>query len=157
MSEPIVEVLASKEVVAGIATFVVAFLTLLVAFIRWGVAWVNRKVVSIQTQMADISESASKAETEARGAREGVTNSHGTHLRDDLDEVRAGMKTLVRKVNEIDRARMEEARSRERRDQRAEDQIDGLRLDVRALTASAEKTHERLETRLECLESSRKH
>nr|DAH25703.1 MAG TPA: Protein of unknown function (DUF2746) [Caudoviricetes sp.] len=107
--------------------------------------------------MTDISESASKAETEARGAHEGVTNSHGTHLRDDLDEVRAGMKTLVRKVDEIERARMEEAHSRERRDQRAEDQIDGLRLDVRALTASAEKTHERLETRLECLESSRKH
>ena len=157
MNEPIVEVLASKEVVAGIATFVVAFLTLLGAFIRWLIAWVNRKILSLQTQMADISESASKAETEARGAREGVTNSHGTHLRDDLDEVRAGMKTLMRKVDGIEKARLEDARSRERRDQRAEDQIDGLRLDVRALTASAEKTHERLETRLECLESSRKH
>lgn len=106
--------------------------------------------------MADISESASKAETEARGAREGVTNSHGTHLRDDLDEVRAGMKTLMRKVDGIEKARAQDARSRERRDQRAEDQIDGLRLDVRALTASAEKTHERLESRLECLESSSK-
>ena len=88
MNEPIFEVLTSKEVVAGIAALAVAFLTLLGAFIRWGVAWVNRKILSLQTQMADISESASKAETEARGAREGVTNTHGTHLRDDLDEVR---------------------------------------------------------------------
>ena len=157
MSGPIVEILASKEVVAGITAFAVAFLTLLVGFVRWLVAWVNRKIVSLQAQMAGISESASKAETEARGAREGVTNSHGTHLRDDLDEVRAGMKTLVLKIDGIERARVEDARSRERRDQRAEDQIDGLRLDVRALTASAEKTHERLETRLECLESSREH
>ncbi len=156
MNEPIFEVLTSKEVVAGIAALVVAFLTLLGAFIRWGVVGGKRKVVGLRTQMADISESASKAETEARGAREGVTNSHGTHLRDDLDEVRAGMKTLMRKVDGIEKARAQDAQSRERRDQRAEDQIDGLRLDVRALTASAEKTHERLETRLECLESSSK-
>ncbi len=149
MNEPIFEVLTSKEVVAGIAALAVAFLTLLGAFIRWGVAWVNRKILSLQTQMADISESASKAETEARGAREGVTNTHGTHLRDDLDEVRDLQLDQGVKLAAIAAKLDQQAEAQERRDRRAEDQIDGLRDDLRQVNESAAREHRVIHARID--------
>ena len=84
-----------------------------------------------------------------------TTNSHGTHIRDDLDEVRDAVDTILRRMDAAELARIEERDTRERRDRRAEDQIDGMRDDIRSLTASAERAHARLDERVTALEAAR--
>ena len=84
-----------------------------------------------------------------------TTNSHGTHIRDDLDEVRDAVDTILRRMDAAELARIEERDTRERRDRRAEDQIDGMRDDIRSLTASAERAHARLDERVTALEAAK--
>lgn len=75
---------------------------------------------------------------------EQVTNEHKTNLRDDVTR-------LSQKVDLVLDEMSSEKESREYRDKRAETQIDGLRDDVRALTARAESEHKVIHDRITAL------
>ena len=123
---------------------------------RWARAWVELRIAALSRQISEASASASEAASQASRAREGVTNEHGSHLRDDLDEVRASVHAILDRMDAAEMARREDEDARERRDRRAEDQIDGLRDDMRALSASADRTHTRIEDRIRTLEDTLK-
>ena len=135
-SAPIVEILTSQEVAGAVGILVLALLGLAVAAARWARAWVEGRLASLHTQIEGAAAAAEVAAEQAGAAREGVTNAHGTHLRDDVDELRAGLATVLERMDAAELARLAEAEARERRDRRAEDQLDGLRDDLRAAAAS---------------------
>lgn len=151
-SAPIVEILTSQEVAGAVGILVLALLGLAVAAARWARAWVEGRLASLHTQIEGAAAAAEVAAEQAGAAREGVTNAHGTHLRDDVDELRAGLATVLSRMDAAEMARLAEAEARERRDRRAEDQLDGLRDDLRAAAASTERRIGSLDTRLSALE-----
>lgn len=151
-SAPIVEILTSQEVVGAVGVLVLALLGLAVAAARWARAWVEGRLGALHTQIEGAAAAAEVAAEQAGAAREGVTNAHGTHLRDDVDELRAGLATVLERMDAAELARLAEAEARERRDRRAEDQLDGLRDDLRASTASTEQRISSLDTRVSALE-----
>lgn len=151
-SAPIVEILTSQEVAGAVGILVLALLGLAVAAARWARAWVEGRLASLHTQIEGAAAAAEVAAEQAGAAREGVTNAHGTHLRDDVDELRAGLATVLERMDAAELARLAEAEARERRDRRAEDQLDGLRDDLRAAAASTERRIGSLDTRLSALE-----
>ena len=151
-SAPIVEILTSQEVAAAVGVLVLALLGLAVAAARWARAWVEGRLGALHTQIEGAAAAAEVAAEQAGAAREGVTNAHGTHLRDDVDELRAGLATVLERMDAAEMARLAEAEARERRDRRAEDQLDGLRDDLRAAAASTERRIGSLDTRLSALE-----
>lgn len=151
-SAPIIEILTSQEVAGAVGILVLALLGLAVAAARWARAWVEGRLASLHTQIEGAAAAAEVAAEQAGAAREGVTNAHGTHLRDDVDELRAGLATVLERMDAAEMARLAEAEARERRDRRAEDQLDGLRDDLRAAAASTERRIGSLDTRLSALE-----
>ena len=151
-SAPIVEILTSQEVAGAVGILVLALLGLAVAAARWARAWVEGRLGALHTQIEGAAAAAEVAAEQAGAAREGVTNRHGTHLRDDVDELRAGLATVLERMDAAEMARLAEAEARERRDRRAEDQLDGLRDDLRAAAASTERRIGSLDTRLSALE-----
>lgn len=151
-SAPIVEILTSQEVVGAVGVLVLALLGLAVAAARWARAWVEGRLGALHTQIEGAAAAAEVAAEQAGAAREGVTNAHGTHLRDDVDELRAGLATVLERMDAAELARLAEAEARERRDRRAEDQLDGLRDDLRAAAASTERRIGSLDTRVSALE-----
>nr|DAV39881.1 MAG TPA: Protein of unknown function (DUF2746) [Caudoviricetes sp.] len=151
-SAPIVEILTSQEVVGAVGVLVLALLGLAVAAARWARAWVEGRLGALHTQIEGAAAAAEVAAEQAGAAREGVTNAHGTHLRDDVDELRAGLATVLARMDAAEMARLAEAEARERRDRRAEDQLDGLRDDLRAAAASTERRIGSLDTRVSALE-----
>lgn len=151
-SAPIVEILTSQEVAAAVGVLVLALLGLAVAAARWARAWVEGRLGALHTQIEGAAAAAEVAAEQAGAAREGVTNAHGTHLRDDVDELRAGLATVLARMDAAEMARLAEAEARERRDRRAEDQLDGLRDDLRAAAASTERRIGSLDMRVSALE-----
>lgn len=151
-SAPIVEILTSREVAGAVGVLVLALLGLAVAAARWARAWVENRLGALHTQIEGAAAAAEVAAEQAGAAREGVANAHGTHLRDDVDELRAGLATVLERMDAAEMARLAEAEARERRDRRAEDQLDGLRDDLRAAAASTERRIGSLDTRLSALE-----
>lgn len=151
-SAPIVEILTSREVAGAVGVLVLALLGLAVAAARWARAWVEGRLASLHTQIEGAAAAAEVAAEQAGAACEGVTNAHGTHLRDDVDELRAGLATVLARMDAAEMARLAEAEARERRDRRAEDQLDGLRDDLRAAAASTERRIGSLDARLSALE-----
>ena len=151
-SAPIVEILTSREIAGAVGVLVLALLGLAVAAARWARAWVENRLGALHTQIEGAAAAAEVAAEQAGAAREGVANAHGTHLRDDVDELRAGLATVLERMDAAERARLAEAEARERRDRRAEDQLDGLRDDLRAAAASTERRIGSLDTRLSALE-----
>ena len=151
-SAPIVEILTSQEVVGAVGVLVLALLGLAVAAARWARAWVEGRLGALHTQIEGAAAAAEVAAEQAGAAREGVSNAHGTHLRDDVDELRAGLATVLARMDAAEMARLAEAEARERRDRRAEDQLDGLRDDLRAAAASTEQRISSLDRRLSALE-----
>lgn len=151
-SAPIVEILTSQEVAAAVGVLVLALLGLAVAAARWARAWVEGRLGALHTQIEGAAAAAEVAAEQAGAAREGVTNAHGTHLRDDVDELRAGLATVLERMDAAELARLAEAEARERRDRRAEDQLDGLRDDLRAAAASTERRIGSLDARVSALE-----
>lgn len=73
-------------------------------------------------------------------------------LRDDVDGLRADLATVLERMDAAEMARQAEAEARERRDRRAEDQLDGLRDDLRASAASTEQRISSIDRRLSALE-----
>lgn len=151
-SAPIVEILTSREVAGAVGVLVLALLGLAVAAARWARAWVEGRLGALHAQIQAAGAAAEVAAEQAGAAREGVTNAHGTHLRDDVDELRAGLATVLERMDAAEMARLAEAEARERRDRRAEDQLDGLRDDLRAAAASTERRIGSLDTRVSALE-----
>lgn len=159
---PLVEVFTSREVVAGLVALVVGLLSLGNLVLRWSRSWIQSRIDALHDQVVRVGDRAEGAKEAATRAVEATTNSHGTHIRDDMDEIREDVRTIQRTLTTVlDRMdvaesnRIEERNERERRDQRAEDQIDGLRDDIRAITANSDRTHARLDERIAALETHR--
>lgn len=157
---PLVEVFTSREVVAGLVALVVGLLSLGNLVLRWSRSWIQSRIDALHDQVVRVGDRAEGAKEAATRAVEATTNSHGTHIRDDMDEIREDVQTIQRTLTMVlDRMdvaesnRIEERNERERRDQRAENQIDGLRDDIRAITANSERTHARLDERIATLET----
>ena len=154
-SHPLVEVFSSQEVAAAAGVFLLAVIGLATMGVRWARAWVESQIGALHSQVAEVGDRAKGAREAAEQAVDATTNSHGTHIRDDLDEVRAAVDTILKRMDAAELARIQERDTRERRDRRAEDRIDGMRDDIRALTASAEHAHTRLDERIAALETAR--
>lgn len=141
-SAPIVEVLTSREVAGAVGVLVLALLGLAVAAARWARAWVEGRLGALHTQIEGAAAAAEVAAEQAGAAREGVTNAHGTHLRDDLDEVRATLATVLARMDMAETARQADVERQAetlgliaQRVSRVETHADGLRADLRALDA----------------------
>ena len=154
-SHPLVEVFSSQEVAAAAGVFLLAVIGLATMGVRWARAWVESQIGALHSQVAEVGDRAKGAREAAEQAVDATTNSHGTHIRDDLDEVRAAVDTILKRMDAAELARIQERDTHERRDRRAEDQIDGMRDDIRALTSSAEHAHTRLDERIAALETAR--
>lgn len=159
---PLVEVFTSREVVAGLVALVVSLLSFGNLVLHWSRSWIQSRIDALHDQVVRVGDRAEGAKEAATRAVEATTNSHGTHLRDDMDEiredVRAVQQTLATVLDRMDVAesnRIEERTERERRDQRAENQIDGLRDDIRMITQSSNQAYARLDERIVALEAHR--
>ena len=135
---PILDVLSAPEVAAAGVAMVVATLGAVAAVMR---AFTKR----VLSRLEEVGE-------HARDAAYGVTNSHATNLRDDLDQKfhsvfeRMDAMETARQAD-AERARLELERSdraADRRSTRAEAQIDGLRDDLRNLDERSQREHARL-------------
>lgn len=140
---PVVQVLTAPEVVAAASVVTVAVLGLLGALIR---TYTRR----VEQGLRHLGRRAERAEAAADAAREGVTNAHGTHLRDDIDEVRAGLSTVLARLDTAETARQADVERQDAtlagistRMARVETQADGLRADVRALDARVTRQEDR--------------
>lgn len=159
---PLVEVFTSREVVAGLVALIVGLLSLGNLVLRWTRSWIQARIDALHDQVVRVGDRAEGAKEAATRAVEATTNSHGTHLRDDVDEIREDVRaiqqtltTVLERMDVAETNRIEERSERERRDQRAENQIDGLRDDVRAITVNSDRTHARLDERIAALETHR--
>ena len=159
---PLVEVFTSREVVAGLVAMVVGLLSLGNLVLRWTRSWVQARIDALHDQVVRVGDRAEGAKEAATRAVEATTNSHGTHIRDDMDEIQKDVRTIqqtlttvLERMDVAETNRIEERSERERRDQRAENQIDGLRDDIRAIPANSERTHARLDERIAALETHR--
>lgn len=159
-SAPIVEILTSQEVVGAVGVLVLALLGLAVAAARWARAWVEGRLSALHTQIKAAGAAAEQAGAAAEVAAEQAGETRKSvgncpwhpQLREDVDELRAGLSTVLERMDAAEQARLAEAEARERRDRRAEDQLDGLRDDLRAAAASTERRIGSLDVRLSALE-----
>lgn len=145
---PVVQVLTAPEVVTASTVAVAAILGLLGAFIR---AQTRRVEQGLSRLWARVE----AARTAADAARDGVTNQHGTHLREDLDEVRAQLSTVLARLDTAETARQTDVERQDAtlsaistRVARVEMQADGLRADIRALDGRVTRQDQALQDRL---------
>lgn len=140
---PVVQVLTAPEVITAASVVTVAVLGLMGALIR---SYTRR----VERGLRRLGARADAARDAADAAREGVTNRHGTHLRDDLDEVRATLATVLARMDMAETARQADAERQAetlgliaQRVSRVETHADGLRADLRALDARV--THQEVD------------
>lgn len=140
---PVVQVLTAPEVVGAASVVTVAVLGLLGALIRT----YTRRVEQGLRHLGARTEAARDA---ADAARRGVDNEHGTHLRDDIDEVRASLSTVLDRLDTAETARQADVERQattlaciSTRMARVETQADGLRADIRALDARVTRQESR--------------
>ena len=145
---PVVQVLTAPEVVTASTVAVAAILGLLGAFIR---AQTRRVEQGLSRLWARVE----AARTAADAARDGVTNQHGTHLREDLDEVRAQLSMVLARLDTAETARQTDVERQDAtlsaistRVARVEMQADGLRADIRALDGRVTRQDPALQDRL---------
>ena len=145
---PVVQVLTAPEVVTASTVAVAAILGLLGAFIR---AQTRRGEQGLSRLWARVE----AARTAADAARDGVTNQHGTHLREDLDEVRAQLSMVLARLDTAETARQTDVERQDAtlsaistRVARVEMQADGLRADIRALDGRVTRQDQALQDRL---------
>ncbi|WKR20919.1 hypothetical protein [Actinomyces israelii] len=145
---PVVQVLTAPEVVTASTVAVAAILGLLGAFIR---AQTRRVEQGLSRLWARVE----AARTAADAARDGVTNQHGTHLREDLDEVRAQLSMVLARLDTAETARQTDVERQDAtlsaistRVARVEMQADGLRADIRALDGRVTRQDQALQDRL---------
>ncbi|MHA6564047.1 hypothetical protein ACX3UL_09900 [Actinomyces urogenitalis] len=132
--------------------------SVLAALARWLQRRITAQIDGVSDQARRAAEASVEAAGQAAAARDGVTNSHGTHLRDDVDgliaavaDLTAGQTTMLQRMDAAEMARIAEAEARESRDRRAELQIDGLRDDLRAHTASSDRAHQVIHSRIDSI------
>lgn len=145
---PVVQVLTAPEVVTASTVAVAAILGLLGALIR---AQTRRVEQGLSRLWARVE----AARTAADAARDGVTNQHGTHPREDLDEVRAQLSTVLARLDTAETARQTDVERQDAtlsaistRVARVETQADGLRADIRALDGRVTRQDQALQDRL---------
>lgn len=143
LPEPIHSIVSSTEVISAIVLVVVTVLTWIVAKLKASIKQIDASVQLTRTE-------ATLAANHAAIAQDSVTNNHDKNLRDDMDEFRDAVFARLDKM-EADARAAELAR--ERRDRRSEDQIDGLRDDVRDLTNRADRDHQVIHSRIDSLKN----
>ena len=155
---PVTQVMTAPEVLAALSAVVVALAGVLAALARWLRRRITAQIDGVSDQARRAAEASVEAAGQAAAARDGVTNSHGTHLRDDVDgliaavaDLTAGQTTMLQRMDAAEMARIAEAEARESRDRRAELQIDGLRDDLRAHTASSDRAHQVIHSRIDSI------
>ncbi len=143
LPEPINSVITAPEVITALTLVVVSVLTLLTVKTK---SAIKRVDAGLQVTKAE----ATRAADHAAVAQEQVANTHTVNLRDDLDAFRELVTGELGAIREEQKA---DAEARERRDRRAEDQIDGLRDDVRQLTERADRDHRIIHERINALKA----
>ena len=98
-SHPFVEVFSSQEVAAATGVFLLAVIGLATMGVRWARAWVETQIGALHSQVAEVGDRAKGAREAAEQAVDATTNSHGTHIRDDLDEVRDAVDTILKRMD----------------------------------------------------------
>lgn len=147
------DLLTTPEMLGALAALFLAVAGALTAFMRWLKAYFDARLTSVAVNAAAAasaaqeSEQASKVAAQAaKGAHEGVTNNHSKNLRDDLDE---RFSAVLARLDSMEEATQRSEDLRERRDRRSEDQIDGLRDDVRALTERSDREQRRVHEKID--------
>lgn len=140
---PVVQVLTAPEVLTAATGAVAVILGLLSVLVR-------SQTRRLEDGLHRLGRHTDAAKTAAERATESVTNNHGTHMRDDIDEVRAGLETVLARLDTAETARQADV---ERQDDalatigarvfRVETHADGLRADLRALDARITHQEER--------------
>lgn len=138
----IVAMLASPDVIA-------AGTALLVALITWLRVTINRQQQRLEERMTRMNAHIARAASAAESASEGVHNSHGSNLRDDLDakfgQVLDGLARLTSSVDDL----RESDRQHDARMARLETQIEGVRNDARTdrshLYTEVQSLHDRID------------
>lgn len=132
---PVVQVLTAPEVLTAATGAVAVILGLLSVLVR-------SQTRRLEDGLHRLGRRADAAKTAAERATESVTNNHGTHMRDDLDEVRAGLETVLARLDIAETARQADVERQDdalatigARVSRVETHADGLRADLRALDA----------------------
>lgn len=141
---PITEVVTDPSINKALVALFVAFAGVLGALFRW----MRNRLNSLNMTMETANFWAKDASQSAGKASEQVTNSHKTNLRDDLDGVHSEIDGMRKDICEIKEILKSDASERVHRDRRAESQIDGLRDDVRAMSAISDREHELLHQRI---------
>lgn len=141
---PVVQVLTAPEVMAAAAAVIASVLGALVALVR---AQTSR----LEASLTRVGVRAAEARAAADASREAVTNEHGTHLRDDVDAVRATLGVVLGRMDAAETARQGDAARQEEmlmaisgRVSRTEAQIDNLREDLRTLDSRATQQDARI-------------
>jgi len=136
-------VLTAPEVLTAAAGAVAVILGLLSVLVR-------SQTRRLEDGLHRLGQHTDAAKTAAERATESVTNNHGTHMRDDLDEVRAGLETVLARLDTAETARQADVERQDdalatigARVSRVETHADGLRADLRALDARITHQEER--------------
>ena len=143
-THPVIQVLTAPEAAAAASGAVAALLGLLVVIIR-------SQTRRLENGLHSLGIRTDEARNAADEARRGVTNEHGTHLRDDLDEVRDNLNMVLARLDTAETARQADAERQDealheisRRMSRAETHTDGLRADLRAIDGRLARQEERV-------------
>lgn len=140
---PVVQVLTAPEVLTAATGAVAVILGLLSVLVR-------SQTRRLEDGLHRLGRRTDAAKTAAERATESVTNNHGTHMRDDLDEVRASLETVLARLDTAETARQADVERQDdalatigARVSRVETHADGLRADLRALDARITHQEER--------------
>lgn len=140
---PVVQVLTAPEVLTAATGAVAVILGLLSVLVR-------SQTRRLEDGLRRLGRHTDAAKTAAERTTESVTNNHGTHMRDDLDEVRAGLETVLARLDTAETARQADVERQDdalatigARVSRVETHADGLRADLRALDARITHQEER--------------
>ncbi|QPK80829.1 hypothetical protein G7Y41_07145 [Schaalia sp. ZJ405] len=101
------------------------------------------------SRLSAIHKTAGDGARAAETAKEQTTNSHGTNLRDDLDEVKKIAQNALNNTAQIMERQESDADLDEHRFRRLESQVDGVRDDQRSLTESAAREHQIIHARID--------
>lgn len=119
-----------------------AAIALLTGILGLAATQVNSYRKRVEEGIRGLGAKIAKTEEHAQAAADGVNNTHSVNLRDDLD---AKFQTVFRRLDVMEEQRQKEE-AREYRDRRVEAQVDGLRDDIRLLTASVKAVRESAES-----------
>ena len=133
----------SMDMVLRSPDILAAAIALLTGILGLAASQVNSYRKRVEEGILGLGAKIAKTEEHAQAAADGVNNTHSVNLRADLD---AKFQTVFRRLDVMEEQRQKEEEAREYRDRRVEAQVDGLRDDIRLLTASVKAVRESAES-----------